>query len=252
MVIKDKEGGRTKRGITEVTEEAVKMNIKTSMVDFPSNGRTMPGYLARPDSEGGHPALVVIQEWWGLVPHIKEVADRFAAEGYVALAPDLYYGQEASEPDEARKLAMALDRDRAVAEIGAAAGYLKALSSVNSEKVGVVGWCMGGGLSLSAAAEDGDIGAAVCFYGRPLSEADTARLEVPVLGLFAGEDHGISVAEVRTFEKELERHGVPHEIHLYENAHHAFFNNTRPVYDPEVAGDAWLRTLDWFQTYLDA
>lgn len=226
------------------------MNIRTSMVDFPSNGRTTPGYLARPDDNGRYPAVVVIQEWWGLVPHIKEVADRFAAKGFVALAPDLYHGQAASEPDEARKLAMALDRDRAVTEIGAAARYLKGLSTVNSQKVGVVGWCMGGGLSLSAAAEDGDIGAAVCFYGRPLSEADTARLEVPVLGLYAGEDHGIPVADVRAFESELERHGVPHEIHLYEEAHHAFFNNTRPVYDPEAAADAWNRVLAWFRTYL--
>jgi len=226
------------------------MNIKTSMVDFPSNGRTTPGYLARPDDDSGHPAVVVIQEWWGLVPHIKEVAGRFAAEGFVALAPDLYYGQEASEPDEARKLAMALDRDRAVAEIGAAASYLKKLPSVSSQKVGVVGWCMGGALSLSAAVEDGDIGAAVCFYGRPLSEADTARLKAPVLGLFAGEDHGIPVADVWAFERELEQHGVPHEIHLYEEAHHAFFNNTRPVYDPQAAADAWKRVLAWFRTYL--
>jgi carboxymethylenebutenolidase len=226
------------------------MNVKANMIEFPSNGQSTPGYLARPDDGQQYPAVVVIQEWWGLVPHIKEVAERLAAEGYIALAPDLYYGQTADEPDEARKLKMAMDRDRAVAEIGAAARYLKAMDSVNPKRVGVVGWCLGGGLSLSAAAENGDIAAAVCFYGQPLSEADTARLRVPILGLFASEDHGISVADVQAFEEELDRHGVPHEIHVYDGVHHAFFNDTRPVYDPAAAEDAWRRTLGWFQTYL--
>jgi carboxymethylenebutenolidase len=114
---------------------------------------------------------------------------------------------------------------------------------------------MGGGLSLSAAADYGgsgvgDIGAAVCFYGRPLASSDCARLQAPVLGLFASEDHGISVADVHAFEDELRRIDVTHEVHIYEGAHHAFFNNTRPVYDPEVAADAWGRTLGWFEQYL--
>ena len=226
------------------------MNITADIISFNSNGGTTPAYLARPDDEGSHPAVIVIQEWWGLVPHIKEMAERFAAEGYIALAPDLYHGQAAAEPDEARKLAMALDRDRAVAEITAAARYLAALPATSPKRVGVVGWCMGGGLSLSAAAENGVIGAAVCFYGRPLDESDTARLQAPVLGLFASEDHGIPVADVRAFEGELERHGVPHQIHVYEGAHHAFFNDTRPVYDPQAAADAWRRTLAWFDRHL--
>ena len=227
------------------------MNIKTSIVEFPSNEGTTPAYLARPDDEQNHPAVIVIQEWWGLVPHIKEMAERFAAAGYIALAPDLYHGRAADEPDEARKLAMALDRDKAVAEITAAARYLAALPQTASKKVGVVGWCMGGGLSLSTAAESDDIGAAVCFYGRPLDESDTARLQAPVLGHFASEDQGIPVADVRAFEQELERHDVPHEIHIYKGAHHAFFNNTRPVYDLQAAAVAWKRTLNWFGRYLN-
>jgi carboxymethylenebutenolidase len=226
-----------------------------AMIQFPAGDHQTPGYLARPDGDGPFPAVVVIQEWWGLVPHIKEVAERFAAAGLVALAPDLYYGQAASEPDEARKLSMALDRQRAVEEIAAAAAYLAGLPQVAPKKVGAVGWCMGGALSLSAAAQfggagDGAVGAAVCFYGRPLDPADTARLAVPVLGLYASEDHGIPVDAVRAFEEELVRHQVPHEIHIYEGAHHAFFNDTRPVYDPDAAADAWRRTLDWFGRYL--
>ncbi|MGD2078513.1 MAG: dienelactone hydrolase family protein, partial [Chloroflexota bacterium] len=147
------------------------------------------------------------------------------------------------------------DRDQAVAEIAAAARYLAELPAAQPKRVGVIGWCMGGGLSLSVAADyggtsSGAIGAAVCFYGRPLASSDCARLQAPVLGLFAEEDHGISVADVHAFENELQRHDVPHEVHIYEGAHHAFFNDTRPVYDPEAAADAWRRTLEWFERYL--
>lgn len=226
-------------------------DLETRDLTFPSNDHETPGYLARPRGEGPFPALVVIQEWWGLVPHIRDVAERFAREGFIALAPDLYHSAKAEEPDEARKLAMALDRDRAVAEILAAARFLAAMPEVEPKKVGVVGWCMGGGLALSAAAEDGPIGAAVAFYGRPLAEADVERLQVPVLGLYGEEDHGIPVETVRAFEAALKRRGVPHEIHIYPGAGHAFFNDTRPqAYHPEAARDAWRRTLDWFRRYL--
>jgi carboxymethylenebutenolidase len=164
----------------------------------------------------------------------------------------LYHGEIADEPDEARKLAMAMDRDRAVAEILAAAGHLQQMDGVMPKRIGVVGWCMGGGLSLSAAASsDGEIGTAVAFYGHPLSAEDTPRLQVPVLGLYAEQDQGIPVASVQEFEKELKANQVSHEIHVYEGAQHAFFNDTRPhIYHPEAARDAWRRTLDWFGRYL--
>ncbi|MGW8318002.1 MAG: dienelactone hydrolase family protein [Candidatus Promineifilaceae bacterium] len=228
------------------------MALKARMIEYPSNQHKTPAYMVQPDDQATHPAVVVIQEWWGLVPHIKDVTERFAAAGYVALAPDLYHGQAAREPDEARKLSMTLDRDRAATEIVAAAEYLIGLDSVAPKRVGVVGWCMGGGLALAAAAENGPFGAVVAFYGRPLDPADVGRLEVPVLGLYAGEDHGIPVEEVRAFRNALTAHGVEHEVHIYRGAHHAFFNDTRPVYDPEAARDAWRRTLEWFEHYLDA
>lgn len=226
------------------------MPILTSQISFPSDGHETPAYLARPVSDRLPAAVVVIQEWWGLVPHIKNVADRFAKEGYVALAPDLYYGESAEEPDQARKLAMALDRKRAVLEISAAAQYLLGLDGVRIKTVGVVGWCMGGGLALSAAAENDDLAASVCFYGRPLAAEDTARLNVPVLGHFGSEDHGIPLDDVRAFEAELEKIDVPHAIHIYDGAHHAFFNDERAAYHPEAAALAWQRTLAWFRQYL--
>jgi carboxymethylenebutenolidase len=228
------------------------VNIKTHLIDFPINTHTIPGYLAQPDDNHAHPAIVVIQEWWGLVPHIKDVAERFAREGFIALAPDLYHGHAADEPDEARKLAMALDANRAVQEIAAAARYLKKLDNVAPKMIGTIGWCMGGGLSLSAAAHSADlIGATVAFYGRPLTAGDTAKLQAPVLGLYAEHDHGIPVEAVHAFEDELKKQRVPHEIHLYPGVQHAFFNDTRPhIYNAAAAGDAWQKTLAWFREYL--
>jgi len=225
--------------------------VKTEMIEFPCDGERTPGYLARPQDEGMHPGLVVIQEWWGLVPHIKDVAQRFAGQGFIALAPDLYHGRAASEPDEARKLAMELEEARAVAEIQAAVRYLQGLQAVSPSKIGVVGWCMGGHLALSTAAESRDLGAAVAFYGRPRDVNMAAQIDAPVLGLYGEHDHGIPVDLVRQFDQALEQHGVPHEIHIYPGAGHAFFNDTRPqIYDAEAAQDAWQRTLQWFRRYL--
>jgi carboxymethylenebutenolidase len=228
------------------------MAIETHMIEFPINAHSAPGYLAQSADGQVHPGVVVIQEWWGLVPHIKDVAERFAREGFVALAPDLYHGQAADEPDEARKLAMALDAQRAVQEIAAAARYLKKMQNVAPQKVGVVGWCMGGGLSLSAAAHHADlIGAAVAFYGRPLTAGDTVKLQVPVLGLYAEHDHGIPLEAVQAFEAEMKKQQVPHEVHIYPDTSHAFFNDTRSqIYQAAAAEDAWQKTLAWFRKYL--
>jgi carboxymethylenebutenolidase len=226
--------------------------IETRLIEFPINDHVSPGYLAQPVDRQAHPGVVVIQEWWGLVPHIKDVTERLAREGFVALAPDLYHGQAAAEPDEARKLAMALDAQRAVQEIAAAARYLKKMSNVAPQKMGVVGWCMGGGLCLSTAAYHSDlIGAAVAFYGRPLTAGDTARLQVPVLGLYAEHDHGIPPEAVRAFDAEMDKQHTPHEVHIYAGASHAFFNDTRPqIYQAAAAQDAWQKTLAWFRKYL--
>ncbi len=219
------------------------------MIQFSSNAHQTPGYLAMPEGGGPLPAVVVIQEWWGLVGHIKDVADRFAAEGFVALAPDLYHGQIAEEPNEARKLAMALDRNNAIQEIAAAAKHLRSLGNV-SGKVGVVGWCMGGGLALSAAANGAGVEAVVCFYGRPLDARDTSKLKAPVLGLYGDKDGGNPLSIVQDFDKELGKAAVPHTIHVYAGAEHAFFNDGRPAFHPEAAADAWRRTLAWFREYL--
>lgn len=227
------------------------MEIIAEMVAFPSNAHTTPGFLARPADLQQHPGVVVIQEYWGLVPHIEEVARRFAHAGFVALAPDLYHGQKATEPDEARKLAMELDRDRAVLEIQAAARYLQTLAAVEPKKIGVVGWCMGGGLSLATAASSPEVGAAVAFYGMPRDAGILAQIHVPTLGLYAEHDHSITPEMVQRLDQTLEQSGTPHEVRLYPGTEHAFFNDTRPhIYNREAAEDAWQRTLAWLRQHL--
>ncbi|MBI3939272.1 MAG: dienelactone hydrolase family protein [Acidobacteria bacterium] len=219
------------------------------MVRFQSNGKQTPGYLARPGTKG--PGLVVIQEWWGLVPHIKDVADRFAAEGFVALAPDLYHGQSATSPDEAGKLMMSMRIDEAERDLRGAVQYLRNHPD-SSGKVGTVGFCMGGALSLFAACKNSEVGACVVYYGgHPNIKPDLNNLKAPMLGLYAERDNFVTVDVVRGLEKELKQLGKQAEIHIYPNAEHAFFNNERPqVYNEAAAKDSWKRTLDFFRREL--
>ncbi|HVF49958.1 MAG TPA: dienelactone hydrolase family protein [Pyrinomonadaceae bacterium] len=223
------------------------------MIEFASNGGTARGYLSLPGSGNGA-GVIVLQEWWGLVPHIKDVADRFAAEGFVALAPDLYHGAATTSQREAGKLMMALDIAQTEKDLRGAVRYLLAHERVHSEKVGTVGFCMGGVLSLYAASKNEQIGACVVFYGiHPKVEPDLENLRAPVLGLYAERDTSVPPESVRQLESELDALGKPNEMHIYPNTDHAFFNDTRPeVYQPEAAADAWRRTVEFFRRHLPA
>ena len=220
-------------------------------VRFKANGHDTGGYLARPASGGGS-GVVVLQEWWGLVPHIEDIADRFAAEGFVALAPDLYHGEKASGPDEAGKLMMALNIDRTEKDLAGAIDYLQQQPGITGKGVGTVGFCMGGALSLFAASKNPEVAACVVFYGgHPKVNPDLAALHAPVLGLWAGKDGFVTPEVVGQLEQQLAALGKRYEFHTYANAQHAFFNDTRPeVYDPEAAKDAWRRTLEFFRREL--
>jgi carboxymethylenebutenolidase len=234
-------------------QAGLKAGLVTAMVDYEdADGEPLMGYLARPDESGPRPAVVVIQEWWGLNEHIKDVTRRFADEGFVALAPDLYHGQVTSEPDEARKLVMELDMAEAVHEIQRAIDYLQAQEFVGGTEVGVVGFCMGGGLVLQTALAEEDLGAGVVFYGRPLSPEEAGQVKAPILGLFGAEDGGIPVDAAQAMHAAFDEAGVENEIQVYEGAGHAFFNDTRDSYDEAAAEDAWPRTLAWFRTHLEA
>jgi carboxymethylenebutenolidase len=219
------------------------------MLQFPSNGHTARGYLSIP-TVGSGPGVILIQEWWGLVDHIKDVCDRFAREGFVCLAPDLYDGQVPKGPDQAGKLLMALSIARADAYVGGAATALLARAEVTSRRVAVVGFCMGGQLALYAAAEHPDqIGAVVDFYGiHPNVKLDLGRIRVPVLAHFGKHDNSVREADARALVDKLTTAGGSIEAHFYD-AGHAFFNDTRPtVFDRNSAAVAWKRTLAFLQT----
>ncbi|MBI3634814.1 MAG: dienelactone hydrolase family protein [Candidatus Rokubacteria bacterium] len=220
-----------------------------TMVQFPANGSTTAGYLATPASGKG-PGVLVIQEWWGLVPHIKSVADRFAAEGFTALAPDMYHGQTASEPNGAGKLFMALNIAQAEKDLRGAAACLAKHSS--SARLGAVGFCMGGQLALFAATLNPAIGATVNFYGiHPNVKPDYAKLSGPVLGLFAEKDGFVNPTIARGVDVAIKAAGKSSEIHIYPGVDHAFFNDERPdAYNKAAATDAWKKTLAFFRQHL--
>jgi carboxymethylenebutenolidase len=220
-----------------------------TMVTFPSNGTQASAYLATP-SAGRGPGILVIQEWWGLVQHIKNVCDRLAGEGFVALAPDMYHGKTASEPDGAGKLFMALNIAQAEKDLRAAATYLAPRSS--TAKLGVAGFCMGGQLALFAATLNPSIGACVNFYGiHPNVKPDYAKLSGPVLGLFAEKDTFVPPQVAQDVDAAIKKAGKQSQIHIYPGVDHAFFNDERPdAYDKGAATDAWRRTLAFFRQHL--
>jgi carboxymethylenebutenolidase len=222
------------------------------MVTLSSDGIVVSGYVGQPHMGKG-PGVVVIQEWWGLVPHIKSIVDRFAQAGFLALAPDLYHGKSAKSPNEAEKLMMAMNIDKAEKDLSAAIAYLKEHPGNSSGKVGVVGFCMGGALSLYSASKNRDVDASVVFYGgHPRVQPDLASLTAPILGLYAEKDGFVTVDVVKNLQNEMKRLGKNFEAHIYPNAEHAFFNDERPeVYNKTAAEDAWKRTLEFFHKYLD-
>jgi carboxymethylenebutenolidase len=208
-------------------------------VSFPRGDEKLSGYLALPAGDGRFPGLVVIHEWWGLDAQTRAEADRFAAEGYAALAVDLYRGRATSDPEEAHELSRGLPIDRAEGDLRAGFSFLRGHPKVADSRVGSIGWCMGGGFSLRLAELEPDLGAAVVYYGRLATEdAALARIRAPVLGLFGAEDRGIPVDAVRAFEARMKALGKPVEVHVYEGAGHAFANPTRPSYREAAARDA--------------
>jgi carboxymethylenebutenolidase len=220
-------------------------------ISVKSNGGTVPAYLATPPKGG--PGVVVIQEYWGLVPHIEHVCDRFAAEGFVALAPDLYHGQTAKSPDQAGKMMMALRIDEAERDLAGAIDALAARPEIAPKKVGTIGFCMGGALSLYAASRNPEVAACVVFYGgHPNVKPDLPALNAPVLGIYGGKDNFVTPQVVADLDRELTRLGKRHEFHTYPNAPHAFFNDDREVYDASAAADAWVKTLAFFRRELRA
>lgn len=226
-----------------------------TMVQFASASSTTgqaQGYLVLPSSVGKQPAIIVIHEWWGLDPWVKQQAERFAKQGYVTLAVDLYRGKVAKTPDDAHELMRGMPEDRAIADLHGAFDYLSNRKDVDPKHIGVIGWCMGGGYSLALATREPRLAACVVNYGRLVTSIDTIRgIRAPVLGNFGAEDQGIPPADVRAFETAMKQASRRVDIKIYEGAAHAFMNpNNNRGYAKAAAEDAWARIDHFFATTL--
>jgi len=233
------------------------MDVQTQMIDVPAGAGAMPAFLARPAGTAAAPAVIVIQEAFGLNAHIKDVARRVAAEGYVALAPDMFWrggkGREAGydELPKALQLMGELRDDTIVADVGSAVAYLQQQAFVRRDRIGITGFCMGGRVSYLTACElGGRITAAVPFYGGGIPIDRTAKLTVPVLAFFGDEDPFIPMDQVRALEAEAKKQGKAVQVVVYPKAPHGFFCNERDSYRPDAAKDAWEKLKTFFAKHL--
>jgi carboxymethylenebutenolidase len=223
------------------------------MVEFKSGNATATGFLVTPEGTGPFPAVIVIHEWWGLDDWVKDQARALAKEGYVALAVDLYHGKVTKNQEEAHQLMSGLPEDRAIRDLKATYAYLQSRADVKKDRIGVIGWCMGGKYALELATLEPGLKAVVSYYGAPPADpAKIARIKAPVLGNYGAEDKGPSPEQVKAFEAEMKKLGKTVDIKLYPGAGHAFANPNNPWggYRPEAAKDAWQRTIAFFAKYL--
>jgi carboxymethylenebutenolidase len=218
---------------------------KTETVTYKSGNETVKGYLAMPAKPGRYPGLVVIHEWWGQTPWVREEARKFADQGYVALAIDLYRGKVTSNPKQAAQWSSTLPKDRAVRDLKAAYAYLASRRDVEADKIGSVGWCFGGGYSLVLAENEPRLAACIVNYGELSTDpAVIDSIHAPVLGNFGAADQVIKPAEVRNFEMAMRKAGKSLNAKIYPGAPHAFQNpGNKPGYRPEATMDSWNRMV---------
>ena len=221
-------------------------------VSYKSGDETVNAVMYTPQGKGPFPALVVIHEYWGLNDWVKEQASKLADQGYVTLAIDLYRGKVGTTPDEAHELMRGVPEDRALRDLLAASSYLRAQKNVDPNRVGSIGWCMGGGYSLNLALNDPKLKAAVINYGHlATDDAALKKINAAILGIFGGQDRGIPPADVKKFEAQMKTLGKTVEIHIFPDAGHAFENpNNKQGYRAEDAAQAWTLTVDFLATHL--
>lgn len=227
-------------------------SVKTQMVQYKSGDETVSGFLVFPEGKGPFPAIIVIHEWWGLNDWVKENAKKFADKGYLALAIDLYRGQVAADSETAHELMRGLPEDRATRDLQAAFSYLVSRNDVQHDKIGSIGWCMGGGYSLQAALNVPELAACVINYGRLVTDAEMIdKINCPILGIFGGKDRGIKVKDVEAFKAACAKAGKSIAVKIYQNSGHAFINeeNTRG-YNAADAKNAWEKTFTFFEQNL--
>ncbi len=221
-------------------------------VTYKSGHETVKGVVYTPEGKGPFPALIVIHEWWGLNDWVKEQASKLADQGYVTLAVDLYRGRIATTPEEAHEIMRGVPEDRAKRDLAAAFSYLASMSDVKKNKIGAIGWCMGGGYALDVALQEPTLAADVINYGHLATDpAALKQINAPILGLFGAQDRGITPDDVHKFGEMLDKLGKKIDITIYPDAGHAFENpNNKGGYREADAQDAWKKTLAFLEENL--
>ncbi len=221
-------------------------------VSYKSGDETVQGILYTPSGKGPFPALIVIHEWWGLNDWVKEQASKLADEGYVALGVDLYRGKVATTSELAHEIMRGMPEDRAKRDLQAAFEFLASQPNVKKERIGAIGWCMGGGYSLEVALQEPTLAADVINYGHLATDPDALKkINAPILGLFGAQDHGITPDDVHKFEQTLKHLGKKIDVKIYDDAGHAFENpNNKDGYRATDAADAWKLTVDFLASNL--
>lgn len=232
--------------------EATVLAATPKEVSYKSGDETVHGILFTPAGKGPLPAIIVIHEYWGLNDWVKEQASKLADQGYIALAVDIYRGKVATTPDEAHEIMRGVPDDRAKRDLHAAIEFLKSQSNLNKDRLAAIGWCWGGGYSLDVALQEPTLAADVINYGHLATDQESLkRINAAILGLFGGQDHGISVDDVKKFEQQLKQAGKKVEIVIYPDAGHGFENpNNTAGYRAEDAADAWKRTVNFLASTL--
>ena len=221
-------------------------------VSYKSGNETVQGVLYTPEGKGPFPALIVIHEWWGLNDWVKEQASKLADEGYASLAIDLYRGKVATSPEQAHEIMRGVPEDRAARDLNAAFDFLKSQPNVKPDRIGSIGWCMGGGYSLDVALQQPKLAATVINYGHLATDPNALmKINAPILGVFGGQDQGITPSDVKKFEEEMKKTGKRIEVVIYPDAGHAFENpNNKSGYRAADAADAWKRTVNFLSSAL--
>ncbi len=227
--------------------------VRTRNADLKVNGDGAYAFIAEPDDNAKHPGMVLIQEWWGIEPHIRELAQKLAADGFVVAVPDLYHGKIVTEPDEAEKMVMMIagNVDKASREIIGALDTVKAMPNVEPKKLGLMGFCVGGFMAYVVASRYRDLGAVVPFYGAgydPKPE-DVARVDAPVLAFYGSKDESVPMEQIRKIERMYKAAGKDFTVKVYD-AGHAFINPTHGDGNEKAAAEAWPLAVNFLKVKL--
>jgi carboxymethylenebutenolidase len=221
---------------------------ESKSVSYKSGDESVQAVLYTPAGKGPFPAIIVIHEWWGLNDWVKDQASKLADQGYEALAIDLYRGKVATTPEMAHEIMRGVPEDRAKRDLHAAFGFLQSQPDVRKDRIGAIGWCMGGGYSLDVALQEPTLAADVINYGHLATDPEALKkINAPILGLFGGQDQGIPAADVKKFAETLDKMGKKIDVKIYDDAGHGFENsNNKGGYRADDAADAWKRIVSFF------